>query len=136
HCQSRDVMIVENICLEGGYDAFWFDHEHSGVSIAQTEHATRAARGVGLETFVRMAATDYAAVMRRLEAGAGGIMASQVRTVREVEEIVRWVKFYPQGLRGYNGSGVDGNYGALPPKEYTAKANSETFVVIQIEHID
>ncbi len=71
-----------------------------------------------------------------MEAGAGGIMAAQVRNTREVENIVRWSKFHPQGLRGYNGSGVDGGYGALPPKQYVEKANAETLVVIQIEHVD
>jgi 4-hydroxy-2-oxoheptanedioate aldolase len=134
--QLCDPKIIEILGNEGGYDGLWLDNEHAGLSIAQIEHATRAARGVGLETFVRLACTDYATVMRQMEAGAGGIMAAQVRSAREVENIVRWAKFYPQGLRGYNGSGVDGRYGALAPKEYTEKANAETFIAIQIEHVD
>jgi 2-keto-3-deoxy-L-rhamnonate aldolase RhmA len=134
--QLCDPKIIEILGLEGGYDAVWLDNEHAGLSIAQIENAARAGRAVGLETFVRLAATDYATVMRQLEAGAGGIMAAQVRSAREVENIVRWAKFYPQGLRGYNGTGVDGRYGALSPKEYVAKANAETFIAIQIEHVD
>jgi 4-hydroxy-2-oxoheptanedioate aldolase len=134
--QLCDPKIIEILGMEGGYDGIWLDNEHAGLSIAQIENATRAARGVGLETFVRLAATDYATVMRQMEAGAGGIMAAQVRSAREVENIVRWAKFHPQGLRGYNGSGVDGGYGSLSPKEYTAKANAETFIAIQIEHVD
>ena len=134
--QLCDPKFIEILGNEGGYDGIWLDNEHAGLSIAQIENATRAARGVGLETFVRLACTDYATVMRQMEAGAGGIMAAQVRSAREVENIVRWAKFHPQGLRGYNGSGVDGRYGALAPKEYTEKANAETFIAIQIEHVD
>jgi 4-hydroxy-2-oxoheptanedioate aldolase len=134
--QLCDPKFVEILGFEGGFDAIWLDQEHAGLSIGQVEHATRAARGVGLDTFVRMAATDYAGVMRQLEAGAGGIMAAQVRSAREAENVVRWSKFHPQGLRGYNGSGIDGRYGSLPTKEYVAQANAETFIAIQIEHVD
>src|SRR5437870_13407320 len=90
---------VEIVGMQGGNDAVWLDQEHAGLSIEQIEHAARAARAVGLDSFVRLAATDYAAVMRPLEAGAGGIMAAQVRNARQTEEIVRWAKFHPQGLR-------------------------------------
>ncbi len=74
--------------------------------------------------------------MRQLEAGSGGIMAAQVRTPREAEDVVRWSKFHPHGLRGFNGSGVDGRYGTMTAHDYVAKANAETFIAIQIEHIE
>lgn len=128
--------IVEMVGFHGGYDAVWLDQEHAGISIAQIEEASRAARGVGLDSFVRLTATDYATTMRPLEAGAGGIMAAQVRSASQAEEIVRWSKFYPLGLRGVNGSGVDGRYGTLPRDEYFRRANADTFVAIQIEHVE
>src|SRR5947209_18145949 len=104
--------IVEIVGQHGGYDAVWLDQEHVGLTLPQIEEAARAARGVGLDSFVRLYATDYATVMRPLEAGAGGLMASMVRSVREVEDLVRWARFHPRGQRGINGSGVDGRYGA------------------------
>jgi 2-keto-3-deoxy-L-rhamnonate aldolase RhmA len=41
-----------------------------------------------------------------------------------------------RGGRGVNGTGVDGRYGTLPMLEYFQKANAETVVGVQIEHID
>jgi 2-dehydro-3-deoxyglucarate aldolase/4-hydroxy-2-oxoheptanedioate aldolase len=128
--------IIEIVGLHGVYAAVWLDQEHAGLTIEQIEHATRAARGVGLETFVRLAATDYATVMRPLEAGAGGVMAAQVRSAREAADVVRWAKFHPQGLRGVNSTGVDGRYGTLTSADYMRRANAETLVAIQIEHAD
>jgi 2-dehydro-3-deoxyglucarate aldolase/4-hydroxy-2-oxoheptanedioate aldolase len=128
--------IIEIVGLHGVYDAVWLDQEHAGLTIEQIEHASRAARAVGLESFVRLAATDYATVMRPLEAGAGGVMAAQVKSAREAADVVRWAKFHPEGLRGMNGTGVDGRYGTLPVAEYTRRANAETLVAIQIEHAD
>jgi 2-dehydro-3-deoxyglucarate aldolase/4-hydroxy-2-oxoheptanedioate aldolase len=126
--------IVEIIGQHGGYDAVWLDHEHAGISIAQIEQACLAARAVGLDSFVRLAPTDYAAVMRPLEAGAGGVMAAQVRSAAQAENVMQWSKFHPRGQRGVNGSGVDGRYATLPMPEYLRRANEDTFVAIQIEH--
>ncbi len=128
--------LVEMVGWHGGFDAVWLDQEHVGLTVPQVEEAARAARAVGLDAFVRLNATDYATVMRAFEAGAGGVMASMVRGAARAEQIVTWAKFHPRGLRGVNGTGVDGRYGTMPGADYFPHANAETFVAIQIEHID
>jgi 2-keto-3-deoxy-L-rhamnonate aldolase RhmA len=128
--------LIEIVGLQGGFDAVWLDQEHAGISIEQIEHAARAARGVGLDSFVRLTATDYATVMRPLEAGAGGVMAAQIRSAAQAADVVHWARFHPDGLRGVNGTGVDGRYGTLPMAEYFRRANAETFIAIQIEHYE
>jgi 2-dehydro-3-deoxyglucarate aldolase/4-hydroxy-2-oxoheptanedioate aldolase len=128
--------LVELVGLVGGFDAVWLDQEHAGLSVGQIELAALAARAAGLDSFVRLAPTDYATVMRPLEAGAGGVMAAMVRSARQVEEIMTWAKFHPRGLRGVNGTGVDGRYGTVPAAEYFRRANAETVVGVQIEHVD
>jgi 2-dehydro-3-deoxyglucarate aldolase/4-hydroxy-2-oxoheptanedioate aldolase len=132
--QLCSPKVVEIIALHGGYDAVWIDLEHGGLSGADVEQAARAARGFGLETFVRLAPTDYASVMRPLEAGAGGIMAAQVRSALQTEEIVRWAKFHPRGIRGINNTGVDGRYGITPFVDYLQEQNDKSFIAIQIEN--
>src|SRR5439155_20046782 len=72
--------LLEMIGRHGGYDAVWLDQEHVGLTIPQIEEASPAGRAVGLDTFVRLNATDYATVMRAFEAGAGGIMAAMIRS--------------------------------------------------------
>jgi 4-hydroxy-2-oxoheptanedioate aldolase len=125
--------LVEVVGWHGGFDAVWLDQEHAGLAVAQLEEAARAARACGLDSFVRLAPTDYATVMRALEAGAGGVMAAMVRSARQAEEVVAWSKFHPRGLRGVNGTGVDGRYGSTPAGEYSARANAETVVGVQVE---
>lgn len=134
--QVCNPKLVEMVAWQGGFDAVWFDQEHCGLSIPQIEEAARAARGCGLDSFVRLTATDYATVMRALEAGGGGVMAAMVRSAREVENLLHWAKFHPRGLRGVNGTGVDGRYGTLPIGEYLRRGNAETVVGVQIEHVD
>jgi 2-dehydro-3-deoxyglucarate aldolase/4-hydroxy-2-oxoheptanedioate aldolase len=128
--------VVEIVGLQAAWDAVWLDQEHTGLTIGQIEDATRAARAIGIDVFVRVAPSDYATVMRPLEAGASGIMAAMIRSARQTAEVVRWAKFFPMGERGVNGTGVDGRYGSYPSGDYFRKANADTFVGIQIETAD
>lgn len=127
--------IVEIIAYHGGFDGVWFDQEHVGLGIPVIEDCSRAARAADISCFVRLNATDYATLMRPLEAGATGFMASMVRSAKQAEEIVNWSRFAPEGMRGVNGTGVDGRYGTMGG-DYFRHANEETAIGIQIEHAD
>jgi 2-dehydro-3-deoxyglucarate aldolase/4-hydroxy-2-oxoheptanedioate aldolase len=134
--QLCSTKLIEIVALAGGYDAIWIDQEHSGLTIRDIELASLACRAHGLDSFVRVAPTDYATAMQPMEAGAGGVMAAQIRTAAEADQFVRWAKFHPRGLRGMTGAGVDGKYSLIPQDEYAALANRETFLAIQIETLE
>jgi 4-hydroxy-2-oxoheptanedioate aldolase len=131
--QLLSPKLVEIVGEHGDFDALWLDAEHAGIGMKDVELATLAAKAYGMDTFVRLPATDYASVMRPLEAGAGGLMISMVRSAEDAEQAVRWAKFWPRGERGLNGGNRDGRFGLTPLAEYTAAANSSTFLGIQIE---
>ncbi len=119
--------------LGGGFHGVWFDMEHVGLTTQQLEIGTLAARAHGLDTFCRVAPTDYATVTRCFEAGTSGVMAAQIYSAQQAEEFVRWSKFMPRGNRGLNSGGWDGKFSSLPLAEFCEKANKETLVLIQIE---
>ncbi len=131
--QIISPKLIEVVGLHGGFDGLWLDFEHAGFGMRDIELATLAANSHGLDHFVRQPATDYAAIMRSLEAGANGVMVSMVRSPEEAEQAVRWSKFHPRGERGMNGGNRDGNFGLMPMTDYVREANARTFVGIQIE---
>lgn len=131
--QLISPKLVEIVGEHGEFDALWLDAEHGGLTMKEIELATLAAKVYGMDHFVRLPATDYASVMRPLEAGAGGVMVSMVRSAAEADQAVRWAKFWPRGERGVNGGNRDGRFALLPTSEYVKKANAETFIGIQIE---
>jgi 2-dehydro-3-deoxyglucarate aldolase/4-hydroxy-2-oxoheptanedioate aldolase len=131
--QLLSPKLVEILGEHGEFDALWLDFEHAGLTMKEVELATMAARAYGLDHFVRLPATDYATVMRPLEAGAGGVMFSMITSPAEAERAVRWAKFWPRGERGLNGGNRDGRFGLMPLAEYTREANASTFVGVQIE---
>ena len=128
--------LIQVIGVHGGFDALWFDLEHVGNSIEQLEIGALAARSQGMDCFVRLAPTDYSVISRSLECGASGIMAAQIRTAAEAEQVVRWSKYAPRGIRGLNVSSYDGRFGTVPLPDHVERANKETLVFIQIETLE
>ena len=125
--------LIHILGLSGGFQGVWFDMEHVGLTTEQLEYGTLAARHHGIDSFCRVAPTDYATVTRCFEAGASGVMAAQIDSAKQAEEFVRWSKFAPRGNRGLNSGGWDGKFSGLPLAEFCRKANEESFVIIQIE---
>ncbi len=125
--------VIHYLGMQGDFDGFWIDLEHSALNAADVETATGAGRGYGLEAFVRIPPTDYATVTRCFESGAVGVMAAQIRSAEQTEEFITWAKFAPRGHRGLNPLGYDGGYGSVPLADFTEKASRDTMVGIQIE---
>ena len=124
---------IEMYALRGGFAGFWLDLEHGMATVDQIRTAFVAARAVGLQQFIRMAPTGYQDVVQYLELGAGGVMAAQIHSVGEADQFAKWAKFPPQGVRGMNMSGVDGQFTTRAASEFYENANDEVFVAIQIE---
>ena len=131
--QLCSPKLVEIVGENGGFDGLWIDFEHSGLTMRDFELTTMAARAYGLDHFVRLPATDYASIMRPLEAGANGVMVSMIQSPEEADRAVRWAKFWPRGERGMNGGNRDGRFGLTPMADYVRQANANTFIGIQIE---
>ena len=60
-------------------------------------------------------------------------MGAQIQSAEHAEEFVRWCKFAPRGVRGFNTSGRDALYTHKPPAQFAEDSNRDSFVAIQIE---
>jgi 4-hydroxy-2-oxoheptanedioate aldolase len=125
--------IIEIVGMLGGFHGIWLDEEHAAISQRDFEILALACRSVGLDSYARVAPTDYASVMRPMEAGIGGIMAAQVRSVAEVEQVVSWARFPPVGIRGINPSNFEGHYTMRSLAEIIESGNRDRWVSVQIE---
>jgi len=128
-----NAVTIDLYALAGGFDGFWLDQEHVGLTCEEIQLGALAARANAFDLFVRMAPTNYAQVTQNLEAGAGGVMAAQIHSAEQAEQFVGWAKFAPRGMRGMNTSGRDALYTHRSQTEFAATANREHLVAIQIE---
>lgn len=116
-----------------GFDCLWMDLEHHAYSLETANQLMRAARVGHSDIIARPGKGEFMRMGRLLESGATGILYPRCDDAAEAREVVRWAKFAPLGQRGVDGSGPDMPYRSMPPAEYIAKANAETFIVVQLE---
>lgn len=117
-----------------GFDGIWMDLEHHGYSLETAGGLMRAARVGGSDIVARPGKGEFMRMGRLLELGAQAIMYPRCDSPEEAAEVVRWSKFAPLGTRGFDGSGPDSGYTAMPVHDYLQHANCETLVIIQLEH--
>jgi 4-hydroxy-2-oxoheptanedioate aldolase len=125
--------MLEVVGRLGNLHGMWFDQEHAAIPHAELELMLIACRAAGKEAFARVPPTDYATIMRPMEAGCCGVMVAQVRTLAEVERVVEWAKYPPLGKRGFLGGNSEGGFGTVEMATHIATANRDRWLAIQIE---
>jgi 2-keto-3-deoxy-L-rhamnonate aldolase RhmA len=91
--------------------------------------------GKGTETalLVRVRQNEPAHIRLPLDLGADGVMIPLVNSVDEARRAVAGAKYPPQGMRGIGAWRPSGYY--ADSWSYVRRANADTTVIIQIEHI-
>jgi len=123
---------VVEVLAASGFDWLFIDAEHSPLSPAGVQRMLIAAGAVPCA--VRVPCNDEAFIKQALDAGAAGIIVPQVNTPEAAALAVHRAKYPPAGLRGVGPSRALGyGYGIA---DYVARANEDTAVIVQAEHID
>ena len=120
------------ILSHSDFDWLFVDLEHSAMGPNEAQSLLQAVGST--PTLVRVESRDETGIRKALDLGATGIIVPQVSSRAEAERIVSLAKYAPMGQRSV-GLGRATNYGNNFA-EYVQRANDETVVVLQIEHID
>jgi 2-dehydro-3-deoxyglucarate aldolase/4-hydroxy-2-oxoheptanedioate aldolase len=118
---------------QAGFDWLFVDMEHTALGVKDVQ---RILQSVGREfpCLVRIPVMAEAWIKKVLESGPAGIIIPHVNTAEEVENILRWSKYPPDGMRSVGISRAQG-YG-MDLQIYMKKANETIAIVPQVEHID
>jgi len=119
-----------------GLDFFIIDTEHAPVDVESIRLFILASEIRKITPFVRLKRISRDTVLNALDIGAGGLVAPGVETVQQVQELVGYAKYPPEGSRGlsltrtsaygYDGSATDIN-------RYLERSNREVLVIPQCE---
>jgi 2-keto-3-deoxy-L-rhamnonate aldolase RhmA len=130
------VPSIATIFASAGADFIIVDMEHTTFTIETVGRIIRAARGSDLPSIVRVPAIERHFISRALDAGASGLMIPRVESRDDVEKIVKWAKYAPEGDRGVAFGIAHTDYGdfrKLDGVKYTQQANEEILIIGQIE---
>ena len=90
-----------------------------------------AARPTGARLLIRTSIGNPGEVEKALDVGAGGVVVPMVNSLAEAQAVARAAKYPPTGVRSLGGDHYL-HYG----DDYFEKANAETLLLVQMEHID
>ena len=117
-----------------GLDFVIFDMEHGRCDIGLLEGMIASCRGSGIVAMGRVPDLHFAPLSRILDVGARGVMIPRVETRQQTEEIVRQLKYAPQGRRGV-ALGIAHDLYRPGGADFFDRANQETTVIIQLETV-
>lgn len=125
---------VVEIVAKAGFDWLTIDMEHSVITLDVTQQLIQVIEGNNVVPLVRVGENNPNLIKRAMDAGAYGVIVPMVNSKEDAEKAVRAVKYPPMGSRGVGLARAQG-YGA-GFGEYASTVNSESVVIIQVEHID
>jgi 4-hydroxy-2-oxoheptanedioate aldolase len=116
-----------------GFDCIWTCMEHVGNDWSTVGAQILAAKAWDADILCRVSRGSYSDYVRPFELDAAGIMVPHVMSGEDAASVVRMVRFPPVGRRAVDGGNADAAYCNVPFLEYLREANSERFVILQIE---
>ena len=116
-----------------GFDWIFIDAEHSTLDPGNLKALFQAV-SESTPCVVRIPLLDEIVVKKTLDAGAAGLLVPQVRDAGQVEQLVAWGRYYPEGSRGL-GFGRAQGYG-LKVGEYLETANEDILLSVQAERAE
>lgn len=114
-------------------DFVGIDIEHSTISQEQSQRIIAASQSCGSLCLPRIATHNNEAIKRLLDSGADGLIVPNVDEACQVEKIISWMKYPPQGRRGFGVARAQG-YG-FDFEANTKTWNKTSILIAQIESI-
>ena len=127
-------LTVEMIGL-AGYDWIWLDGEHGMGGFTDMVHQLQAASATPAAPVARVVWNDFPLIKRVLDMGASGIIVPYINTPAEAIQVVRAMRYPPEGIRGVARL-LRGNAFGFDFDEYFARANHDLLTAVQIETVD
>lgn len=116
-----------------GFDYVFIDMEHGSYNLETVHDMITASLEAGITPIVRVAELLYSLVARLLDSGAQGIILPRVEDPKILEEALSWLRFPPEGKRGYGVNTTMIGYESRGFREIIEHKNRNTVSVVQFE---
>ena len=129
--QSIPHPMISRYLGQMGWDWIILDLQHGSINWETAYECIHAARTTGARALVRTSVGNSGEVEKALDLGAGGVVVPMVNTLATATAVAHAAKYPPMGVRSLGGDNFL-HYGA----DYFEKANDDTLLLVQMEHID
>jgi 4-hydroxy-2-oxoheptanedioate aldolase len=129
--QNFPLPMISRYLGQMGWDWVVLDMQHGCPNTETAYECMHTLRTVGAKPILRVSVGVPSEVQRALDLGARGVVVPMVNSVAEAEAVARAAKYPPLGCRSMGGDAA-WHYG----EDYPERANAETLLLVQVEHID
>jgi 2-keto-3-deoxy-L-rhamnonate aldolase RhmA len=128
--KSPDLIEMAGLA---GFDFVIVDAQHGPISAGDLPDLMRAGQSAGIPALVRVPALDKAFILQALEAGAAGVMAPEIETAQQAQELVELTRYAPAGRRSVGAYARAQMYSRKREFSELRAADAETIVAVNIE---
>jgi 4-hydroxy-2-oxoheptanedioate aldolase len=123
--------MVSRYLAQQGWDWVILDMQHGSFNFETAYECIHTIRTAGARPIARVSIGGFSDIQKVLDLGASGIIVPMVNSRNEAEKAAQAAKYPPLGSRSIGGDPWY-HYGA----SYPERANEETLLLVQIEHIN
>ncbi len=129
--QQFPLPMVSRLLGQMGWDWVILDMQHGSMNTETAYECLHTLRTAGAIPILRVSVGVPAEVQRALDLGARGVIVPMVNSLAEAQAMAQAAKYPPLGARSLGGDAA-WHYG----QDYPERANAETLLLVQVEHID
>jgi 4-hydroxy-2-oxoheptanedioate aldolase len=129
--QHLPIPMISRYLAQMGWDWIILDLQHGPMSSETAYECIHTIRTAGARPFVRVPIGTPSDIQKYLDLGAHGIIVPMVNSREEAKVCAQAAKYPPLGGRSEGGDDKV-HYG----QDYPERANGETLLLVQVEHID
>lgn len=120
------------LCATCGFDWLLVDGEHAPNDLRSTLAALQAVAAYPTHPVVRIPKGDDALIKQVLDIGAKTLMVPMVETAQQARQLVRAMRYPPEGIRGV-GSAIARSARWSQYPGYLHEANARVCLIVQVE---
>ena len=124
---------VAQIAGQAGFSFFYFDMEHSGLTMSDVDPICTAAKLAGTVPIAGPSGIADFLISRTLDNGAMGVIAPHVSTRAETELVVNACRYAPVGTRGLITVGTHTGFEHPDAPSWIDAQNREVLVAVKVE---
>lgn len=127
---------VANVLAHSGMDFVTIDMEHGPASFDTAEAMLYAAEAGGSTGMIRLGEGSAPTILRALDIGCQGILVAHVQNGAQAQDIVRAMKYHPEGTRGMAPFTRLHDYSGEALEEKLAQANGQQLSGVLVEDLE
>ena len=132
--EFRQTAVLQ-LLANAGMQFVTLDNEHGAFSMETIGEMCRAAVWLGITPLVRIPEISYPWIAQTMDVGAQGLMVPRITSAERVRQVVRWMRYPPQGERGNAMERGLTQFRSAGVAQTLLDIQRETFLIVQIETV-